>query len=244
MYQCRRWEGWILSKRIITGIAGYQIRDQLVCRAAANHGPMMDPPGGAPEPHPTNTQGTANPFSLGNFEPLIVPRKRRSPRHGEELVNTARSNPEFADLGDHGGRVTTKEIRQLINNLKEIITHQTAVIESTKADLVEVKHDQNTLKTINEQLQEEVRTLREEIKVLTSTSPTRSWAAVAAGIDHTTTMYLFRIIANGQAGNRTAFESAPSALTSILETMTTVAETPSADTSPPRQLTPTFGPPY
>ncbi|KAF7587069.1 hypothetical protein BBP40_007806 [Aspergillus hancockii] len=67
---------------------------------------MADPPGDAPESHPTNTQETANPFSLENNKTLSRP---------------ARLNPKFTDSGDynHSGRATTKEIRQLINNLKK-----------------------------------------------------------------------------------------------------------------------------
>jgi hypothetical protein len=42
------------------------------------------------------------------------------------------------------------EVRQLINSLKEIITHQTTVIESTKAEISEVKHDRNVLRDQNE----------------------------------------------------------------------------------------------
>jgi hypothetical protein len=40
------------------------------------------------------------------------------------------------------------------NSLKEIINHQTTVIESTKAEILEVKHDQNVLRDQNEKLHE------------------------------------------------------------------------------------------
>jgi hypothetical protein len=93
----------------------------------------------------------------------------------------AHSNPEFASSEDNNGRVTTKEIRQLINSLKEIINHQTTVIESTKAEILEVKHDQDVLRDQNEKLHEEIRALRERIETLTPAAPARSWAAVAAG---------------------------------------------------------------
>jgi hypothetical protein len=109
-----------------------------------------------------------------------VPRKRRSPRHGDEITTIARSNPEFANTEDSTGRVTTKEIRQLISSLKEVIAYQTTVIESTKAELLEVKHDQNVLRDQNEKLYDEIRTLRERIETLTPVTEARSWAAVAA----------------------------------------------------------------
>lgn len=142
---------------------------------------MADPPAGAPDSPPTNTQGTTDLFSLENFEPSIVPRKRRQPRHGDEAAAGPRSNPEFASASDTNGRVTTKEVRRLIDSLKEIITHQTALIESTKAEILEVKHDQNVLQAQNEKLHEEVRALREQVEAPPPTPPTRPWAAVAAG---------------------------------------------------------------
>ena len=141
---------------------------------------MANPPAGGPEPPPTNPQRGAALFTLANFEPSIVPRKRRSPRHGDESTTIARSNPEFANTEDGNGRVTTKEIRQLINGLKEVIAYQTIVIESTKAELLEVKHDQNVLRDQNEKLLDEIRTLREQIENLTPAVPARSWAAVAS----------------------------------------------------------------
>jgi hypothetical protein len=140
---------------------------------------MADPPAGGPEPSPTNTQRGVRLFTVEDFEP-IVPRKRRSPRNGNEATTVAHSNPEFASSEDNNGRVTTKEIRQLINSLKEIITHQTTVIESTRAEILEVKHDQTVLRDQNEKLHEEIRALRERTETLTPATPTRSWAAIAA----------------------------------------------------------------
>lgn len=71
-------------------------------------------------------------------------------------------------------------MRQLIDTLKDIIHDQTALIESTKAELQDVKHDQNVLQAQHEKLHEDVRGLRTQIEALPSTAPTRSWAAVAA----------------------------------------------------------------
>jgi peptidoglycan hydrolase CwlO-like protein len=53
---------------------------------------------------------------------------------------------------------------KLIDSLKDIINNQTRLIESTKADLEEVKHDQNVLREQNEKLHEEVRALRTQIE--------------------------------------------------------------------------------
>jgi cell division protein FtsB len=52
--------------------------------------------------------------------------------------------------------VTTKEVWKLIGTLKDIIRHQTAVIESTQNELQEIKHNQHVLQEQNEKLHEEV----------------------------------------------------------------------------------------
>ncbi|KAJ5707851.1 reverse transcriptase [Penicillium malachiteum] len=82
-------------------------------------------------------------FTREDFKP-IVPRKRRSPHNRNEATTAAYSNPEFAGFEDNNGRVTTKEVRQLIGSLKEIITHQTTVIERTKAEILDIER-QNAL---------------------------------------------------------------------------------------------------
>jgi len=116
------------------------IQNVVVCRAGTIPGPIADPSTGGPEPSPTNTQRGPRLFTREDFEP-IMPRKRRSPRNRNKTTTVAYSNPEFAGSEDNNGRVTTKEVRQLINSLKEIITYQTTVIKSTKAEILEVKHD-------------------------------------------------------------------------------------------------------
>jgi hypothetical protein len=45
---------------------------------------------------------------------------------------------------------------RLIGSLKCIIHHQNTLIEPTKAEIEEVKHDQNVLRDENEKLHEEV----------------------------------------------------------------------------------------
>lgn len=134
---------------------------------------MADPPAGAPEPPPTNTQESSISLSVKDFqprvpiEPLLVSHKRTCSR-------------DAFSLSDSMGRVTTREVWKLIDSLKTIITHQTALIESTKAEIEEVKHDQNDLCDQNEKLHSEVRALRAQIEAHPPASPARSWAAVSA----------------------------------------------------------------
>ncbi|KAJ5646736.1 hypothetical protein N7490_003108 [Penicillium lividum] len=137
---------------------------------------MADPPAGAPEPLPTNTQESGLNLSVEDFQPRVpteplplayVPRKR------------TRSGDSFSS-SENSGRVTTREVWKLIDSLKTIITHQTALIESTKAEIEEVKHDQNALRDQNDKLHEEVKALRTQIEAHPPAPPTRSWATVAA----------------------------------------------------------------
>jgi hypothetical protein len=133
----------------------------------------MDPPTGGPEPPPTNTQETPTSFSVEDFQPRVpiepLPESRKR----------TRSDGAFPPL-ESTGRVTTREVWKLIDSLKLIIHHQTALIESTKAEIEEVKHDQNVLRDQNEKLHEEVRAIRAQIEAIPPAPPSRSWATVAA----------------------------------------------------------------
>jgi hypothetical protein len=133
---------------------------------------MADPPAGPPEASPTNTQETTN-FSVEDFQPRVtnIPTRvaRKRGRHNESYA------PE-----ESTGRVTTREVWKLIDELKDIIHRQTALIESTKAELQEVKHDQNVLHEQNQKLHEEVKALRAQLDSSPPAPSARSWAAVAA----------------------------------------------------------------
>lgn len=134
---------------------------------------MADPPAGAPEPPPTNTQESTTSFSVEDFQPRVtgtiplIPNKR------------TRSGDAFTP-SEGTGRVTTREVWKLIDTLKDIIHHQTILIESTQNELQEVKHNQNVLQDQNEKLCEEFQALRTQLQALPTATPPRSWAAVAA----------------------------------------------------------------
>ncbi|CRL28128.1 Zinc finger, CCHC-type [Penicillium camemberti] len=109
---------------------------------------MADPPTGGPEPPPTNTQETQASFSVKDFQPRV------SIDTGQ-IIGKRTRNGEAYTPAEGTGRITTREVWKLIDNLKDIIHHQTTLIESTKADLEEVKHDQNILQEQNDRLHEE-----------------------------------------------------------------------------------------
>lgn len=134
---------------------------------------MADPPAGGPEPPPTNTQETIASFSVEEFQPRIS-------SDAAQIIGKRTRNGEVYTPAEGTGRITTREVWKLIDSLKDIINRQTTLIESTKADLEEVKHDQNVLREQNEKLHEEVRALRAQIEASPPPPPSRTWAAIAA----------------------------------------------------------------
>ncbi|KAJ5215273.1 zinc knuckle domain protein [Penicillium cinerascens] len=87
---------------------------------------------------------------------------------------------EPTNAGTSSGRVTTKEIRQVIELLRHTIDEQTTLIQATRIELKQVKNNQDELQTQNEKLHGEVQALRTQIEGLRGSSAARSWAAVAA----------------------------------------------------------------
>lgn len=132
---------------------------------------MADPPAGPPEAAPTNTQETN--FSVEDFQPRVanIPTRvtRKRGRHNESYA------PE-----ESTGRVTTREVWKLIDELKDIVHRQTTLIESTRTELQEAKQGQKTLKEQNQKLHEEVKALRAQLDRPPPAPSARSWAVVAA----------------------------------------------------------------
>ena len=133
---------------------------------------MADPPPGGPEPPPTNTQETHASFSVEHFQPRVSV-------DAAQIIGKRTRNGEAYTPAEGTGRITTREVWKLIDNLKDITHQQTTLIESTKAELLEVKHDQNILREQNEKLHEELHALRVQIEARPP-APSPTWAAVAA----------------------------------------------------------------
>lgn len=143
---------------------------------------MADPPAGPPEPlATTSTQGTAATDTSESLEPTAARRTRRQTRAEDDQAHTSPLITESTT----SGRVTTKEIRQTIEQLQHIINKQTVLIQVTRTELREVKANQNELHAQNEKLQEEVQALRAQIDGLNAPALTRSWATVVANSDNT-----------------------------------------------------------
>ena len=142
---------------------------------------MADPPTGAPEPLATTTtrRGTWIDASE-NLAPTTTVRTRRHARVESEQTHAAPDPVELTNTGTSTGRATTREIWQIIVHLQHTIEEHTTLIHTTRAELREVKDNQNELQTQNEKLQGEIIALRSQVDGLNIPSPTRSWAAVAA----------------------------------------------------------------
>ena len=141
---------------------------------------MADPPTGAPEPLTTNTQSAIWNDPTENLETTTAPRTRRRAREEDDQAHTVPAPAEPTNAGTSSGRVTTKEIRQVIELLRHTIDEQTTLIQATRTELKQVKRNQDELQTQNEKLHEEVQALRTQIEGLSAPTTTRSWAAVAA----------------------------------------------------------------
>jgi predicted RNase H-like nuclease (RuvC/YqgF family) len=81
---------------------------------------------------------------------------------------------ETATTKESNGRVTTQELRHLIEDLTEVITDQSNIIK-------EIKADQQVLKTQNVELQKQIHSLQEQLQTMATTrAPAKTWAEVAA----------------------------------------------------------------
>lgn len=150
-------------------------------RAGASGERMTDPLTGPPEPLPTrNTRRSAAIDDGENSEPRDAPRTRRQTRLEEDNSHVTSTSTEPESSGTSNGRVTTKEIRQIIEQLQHTINKQSVLIQATRTELREVTHSQSELQTQNETLREEIQALRTQVESLKTPPSGRSWAAVAA----------------------------------------------------------------
>ena len=101
-----------------------------------------------------------------------------------EQTEAAPDPVELTNTAPSAGRVTTREIWQIIVYLQRTIEEQITLIHATRTELREVKDNQNDVQNQNEKLEGEIIALRLQVDALNAPSPTRSWAAVAAATDN------------------------------------------------------------
>ncbi|KAI3015386.1 hypothetical protein CBS147347_11193 [Aspergillus niger] len=136
---------------------------------------MAVPPAGGPENTPRTPENSAR--DRDEAGPLPV-RKGRATR--AQTKNVTIPAVEFPSLEDGKTRITTQVVGSLINNLKDIIQHQSTIIESTQRELQQLRNEQQILQNQNLQLIKEVRDLRARFDTWAASPQPRTWAAVAA----------------------------------------------------------------
>lgn len=83
---------------------------------------------------------------------------------------------------------TPKELLVLIKSLKSTVDQQNSAIKDAQTELKELKEEQQTVETRNNELQNEVRMLRSQVSALSASLPsTQSWASIVAGSNNTQT---------------------------------------------------------
>ena len=97
--------------------------------------------------------------------------------HDDEYVDKEENQNERGAKSE----TTLQTLVKLVTALKKTVEQQNAIIKETKAQLSEMKADQNTLRTQNGELQDEIRTLRNQLSALSESLPsTQSWASIVA----------------------------------------------------------------
>ncbi|OQE66334.1 hypothetical protein PENNAL_c0190G00760 [Penicillium nalgiovense] len=124
---------------------------------------------------PRNKEESTTSFSIEDFQPRVTVISLSPLFDSRERTRNGNAFTPSEDTD----RATIREVWRLIGSLKDIIHHQITLIESTKAEVQEVNHDQNVLRDQSEKLHEEVKALRTQIEILPQVTPTRSWATVA-----------------------------------------------------------------
>ena len=92
---------------------------------------MADPPTGVTEPLARNTQSATWNDPTENLETTTAPRTRRRAREEDDQAHMVPALAEPTNAGTSSGRVTTKEIRQVIEHLRHTIDEQTTPIQAT-----------------------------------------------------------------------------------------------------------------
>lgn len=125
---------------------------------------------------------------------ITLSRKARETRRGNPLsfrdigtAEAAEDDDEYVDEDENENETegtnetTLQTLVKLVAALKKTVQQQNGIIKETKAQLSEIKADQHALQTQNGELQDEIRTLRNQLSAFSESLPsTQSWASVVA----------------------------------------------------------------
>lgn len=141
--------------------------------------PATPPPRAAPAaPRPERTK---KPSAKVLETQRALQSRTTTTRSSQTEATQPRDDSATASSQHEHGNISLNEIAHLIISLKDTITKQNTTIENIKADLIEIKAEQQNLKTQNSELQEVVRALQSQLSIISTSPPsTRTWASIAA----------------------------------------------------------------
>ena len=147
---------------------------------------MAEVPSGDPGGNPTSSPQNVMLFPSRELSPTpeFRPRTRgyKRPRNSLNSTTVINRTPDIQFTSGNGeNTVRLEDLAGLIADLKKIIVEQGNTIGDLKADLTQIKSEQNSLKTQNAKLHEEIRSLCTQLSTYTAPpSPPRSYASAAA----------------------------------------------------------------
>jgi hypothetical protein len=154
---------------------------------------MADPPSGDPGGDPTNSDRIMR-LSRPQRSPSPpafrrVTRAYKRKRNSLTAITENNRTPSFDFSGSSEERGTNyDEVAWLIADLKKTIIDQNHTIEKVTAELTEIKSEQASLAAQNIDLQNEIRSLRNQLSTYSENPPSsRSWASVVANGNATST---------------------------------------------------------
>lgn len=149
---------------------------EVVRQTGAKRGPMA-----TPEEGPRTPENSARDEAIPAFQA-----DRRGRRKNTQADPSQIPVAEFLSLED-GKRISYSMIASLIGNLNKVIAQQTGTIQSARAEIREIKTEQQALKEQNTQLQGEIQALRKQIETQAVNPQPRRWSEIAAGgpLSHT-----------------------------------------------------------
>jgi hypothetical protein len=125
---------------------------------------MADPPSGDPGGNPTNNPQSVTIFSTPSPPPTPefrrITRGYKRQRNDPTVFTATNRTPDIQFVGERETSTKLDDVVGLIADLKKIIIEQNNTIGNLKADLGQIKTEQENLKNQNAELQDEIRFLR------------------------------------------------------------------------------------
>ncbi|KAK5077802.1 hypothetical protein LTR70_009392 [Exophiala xenobiotica] len=99
-----------------------------------------------------------------------------SERKSTRLGTPAQHLTRHGEISDNDNEAGIQTLTKLVKELKSTIDRQNGVLQETRAEVAQLRQEQAILSTQNRELQDEIRTLRNQLSV----PSTHSWVSVVA----------------------------------------------------------------